>query len=89
MSGGIIHIAGPAVRVGMLLRQRCGWCGAMMADYDLERIAVPEGQEDAPGTWGAGELVLVDGNMSAVYPHVDGTELPANACALLDPAVTT
>lgn len=84
----VIHIAGPDITVGPLLRQRCGWCGAVLVDYDLTRIAVPTGQDPRPGIWSVGALVEVDGSASWVVPHVDGEQLPANACAQLDPEVT-
>lgn len=85
---GVIHIAGVHVQVGPLLRQRCAWCGAMLLDYDLSDIAVPEGQDPTPATWPHGDLVWVDGNASGVYPHIDHDPLPEGACARLDPAVT-
>lgn len=84
----ITHIAGIAVQVGSRLRQRCAWCGATLVDYDLERIAVPEGQDPTPGTWAADELVEVDGPASFVVPHEDGADLPPNACAVIDADVT-
>lgn len=43
MTGAVTHIAGLDVQVGRYLRQRCAWCGAMLSDYDLARVAVPEG----------------------------------------------
>lgn len=89
MSAGVIHIAGVHVQVGPLLRQRCAWCGALLLDYDLERIAVPEGQDPTPATWPHGDLILVDGGVSANIPHQDGQPLPDGACAKLDPAVTS
>jgi hypothetical protein len=84
----VIHIAGMQVQVGQLLRQRCSWCGAVLADYDLTRIAVPEGQDPTPALWETGVLVAVDGGASWVVPHTDGADLPPQACAALDPAVT-
>jgi len=84
----IVHIAGVDVQVGALLRQRCSWCGAVLIDYDLDRIAVPVGQDPRPGTWPVGELVARDGVASYVVEHVDGSDLPPEACARLDPAVT-
>lgn len=84
----VIHIAGPQVRVGDHLRQRCAWCGAALIDYDLTRIAVPEGQDPTPATWPGGELVAVDGRVSYVVEHADGDDLPEGSCALIDPAVT-
>ncbi|GAA4226100.1 hypothetical protein GCM10022254_09940 [Actinomadura meridiana] len=85
----MIHIAGPVIVVHPgYMRQRCSWCGTVLVDYNLERVAVPEGQEPTPATWEFGGLVEVDGGMSTVVPHADGEPLPAGACALLDPAVT-
>lgn len=84
----ITHIAGTRLQVGNRVRQRCGWCGATLIDCDLERVAVPEGQDPAPGTWGAGELVRVDGCASFIVPFEDGAEVPEDACARLDDDVT-
>jgi len=88
MAGAITHIAGAQVRVGSGLRQRCSWCGAMLCDYDLERIAVPVGQDPTPAMWETGRLVTVDGSASWLLEHEDGDEIPADACARLDDAVT-
>jgi hypothetical protein len=89
--GGIVHIAGPVLQVGNQLRQRCGWCGAVLLDYDLANTLSPcddrcqadgcRSEHHRPGTWPAGELVEVAGPASVVLPHEDGAELPANACA--------
>lgn len=84
----IVHIAGNDVQVGPYLRQRCAWCGAVLVDYDLTLVAVPEGQDPRPATWPVGGLVEVDGHVSSTVPHEDGKQLPENACAQLDPAVT-
>lgn len=84
----VIHIAGPDVQVGQHLRQRCAWCGAVLCEYALDRIAVPEGQDPRPTTWEAGALVAVAGAASWVVEHADGDQLPDGACANLDPAVT-
>jgi len=80
----VIHIAGPHVTIGPLLRQRCVWCGYLLIDYDLERIAVPEGQDPTPATWPGGELVLVDGNLSTIVDHEDDALLPPGSCPLAD-----
>lgn len=84
----ITHIAGMKVQVGARRRQRCAWCGALLCDYDLTRIAVPEGQDPEPAMWPPEELVVVDGIASYTIPHVDGADLPADACAQLDDEVT-
>lgn len=88
MSARVIHIAGVHVQIGKLLRQRCAWCGAVLLDYDLAAIAVPVGQDPTPATWPPGDLVLVDGGMSALVEHEDGSPLPDGSCGKLDPAVT-
>jgi hypothetical protein len=79
--GSIVHIAGNDVQVGAQLRQRCAWCGALVVDYELDRIAVPEGQDPRPATWPVGGLVEIDGNALWFVPHNSGDPLPANACA--------
>lgn len=84
----LIHIAGNDVQVGRHLRQRCAWCGAVLADYALDRIAVLEGQDPRPATWPVGDLVAVDGPLSYVVEHEDGQQLPADACGVLDAEVT-
>lgn len=88
MSDSVVHIAGPDIQVGAQLRQRCAWCGAVLIDYDLNRIAVPEGQDPRPSTWPVGELIEVDGPASWVVEHTDGDQLPPNACGQLDHEVT-
>lgn len=90
----IIHIAGDQVQVGPRLRQRCSWCGAVLLDYDLTRIAlcveVP-GEQDRghrPAMWELGSLVGADGNAQWVIGHRDGDDLPDGSCALIDHEVT-
>jgi hypothetical protein len=80
----VTHIAGSQVQVGSCLRQRCSWCGAILADYDLTRIAVPEGQDPRPGMWATGKLVRVDGLLSVIVEHEDGADLPDDACAVTE-----
>lgn len=87
-TGQITHIAGLVVHVGSLVRQRCAWCGAVIEDHDLDRIAVPIGHSPIPPTWEPGALVVINGIGTWTIPHEDGAQLPANACTRLDPAVT-
>lgn len=82
------HVAGLVVNVSSHLRQRCAWCGAVLIDCDLERIAVPVGQEGPPATWEVGALVVVDGNASWVAEDQGDDKLPEDACARLDHEVT-
>lgn len=80
------HIAGLEVTISdRFLRQRCAWCGAMLIDYDLTRIAVPIGQDPKPSTWPPGALVEVDGPVAYT---VDAGRLPDNACAAVHPELT-
>jgi len=83
---GVTHIAGAnIVLFGRYLRQRCDWCGIVLLEYDLERIAVPVGQDPMPGHWDPGTLVRVDGNISAAIdnPQItdEGIQLPPDSCA--------
>jgi hypothetical protein len=78
------HVAGLPVTVGQEMRQRCAWCGAVIVDYDLTRLAVPVGQDPTPATWELGALVVVDGGMQRVADDQADDKLPADACARLD-----
>jgi hypothetical protein len=84
----VIHIAGPLIAIGHYRRQRCAWCGAVLGDHDLTRIAVPEGQPFEPPCWPEGDLIAIDGNATWVVKHEHGQLLPDGACGKLDPAVT-
>lgn len=77
---GVVHIAGLDVQIGQMLRQRCSWCAELLVDYDLDRVAVPEGQTGRPATWPVGSLVLIDGGVKATVRHTDGDQLPPTAC---------
>lgn len=76
------HVAGPCLTLfGRYMRQRCSWCGAVLLEYDLSRVAVPVGQDPTPASWPVGEQIYVD---NSAVPHVgyvvktetndDGTE---------------
>lgn len=87
---GVVHIVGTVVDVGSRTRQCCAWCGTLLLDYDLTRIAVPVGQDvTAPSHFPPGALLEVDGNCKAVLSTEDGALLPDNACALTNPTATT
>ncbi len=76
----VTHIAAPQITISdRYLRQRCGWCGEILAEYDLTRIAVPVGQDPTPASWPVGALVTVDGGASWT---VEGERLPNDACAV-------
>lgn len=98
----VVHVAGPTLRAGHVRRQRCSWCGALLSEYDLSRIARPlEPGEDPenpepwePASWPVGGLVAISGTnpvcSRAVEPElVDGDpQIPADACMALDDEVT-
>lgn len=39
--GGLIHHVGSTLRIGPLIRERCSWCGALVYEIDVSKIAVP------------------------------------------------
>lgn len=89
----VVHIAGEVVTIGPQIRQRCSWCGAVLIDEDLSRIAVPIDQAGQPyPTWEVGRLIAVAGGGGfraiGVIEHEDGAPLPDNACGRLPHDVT-
>jgi hypothetical protein len=91
----VTHIAAqPIVVSGRRQRQRCAWCGAVLIDYDLARVAVkvePGQVPQPPSTWEVGVLVRVVGGYSSVVDpeFVNGEpQLPENSCASVDDEVT-
>lgn len=82
MMAAIVHLAGEVFMIGeRFMRQRCGWCGDVLIDYDLSRVAVPVGTDPMPATWQVGSQVLVDGGMSTV---VESEKLDDRSCASLE-----
>jgi hypothetical protein len=94
------HVVGPALTMdsrsrGRVLRQRCLWCGVLILEVELDRVAVQlpaDGSEPRPiGTWEPGAVVeIADGNprISALVEVGPDELLPGNACANLDHEVT-
>lgn len=75
----VTHIASDHITINdRFLRQRCGWCGAIIIDVDTARMATPIGQEGPYPTWPVGMLVLMDGPVSC-YVNLEG-RLPDNFC---------
>lgn len=92
----VTHLAGAAVEYqhesGRILRQRCSWCGALLVDENLDRIAVPVGQEGPIPTWELGRFVDVvspDGR-GGVWSLNDWTTgaVPQTACMRMPPEAT-
>jgi hypothetical protein len=101
MSAGIVHVAGLPVQYENHLRQRCGWCFAILIDMDLTRIAVPVDQLDEngefhPATYPIDGLVEVGGDNPKVSIVLDpepsatgkGTKVPDHCCLRLPPEMT-
>jgi hypothetical protein len=90
----MIHFAGIDVQIGQLIRQRCSWCGAVLADYNLALVAVPIGQPGPPAMWPAGALVEMEGNAAWIVDQPEGEligtprGLPAGTCADIEMAVS-
>lgn len=81
----MIHFASQAFQIGPHIRQRCVWCALLLEDYDLRRMAFPEGQDPTPATWVAGSLVEVDGDVQTSVEHTPGVDpLPPGTCYELD-----
>jgi hypothetical protein len=83
---GVVHIAGTVIVLfGRYMRQRCDWCGIILLEYDLARVAGLVGTDPTPAHWPPGSLVRVDGNVSASIdnPEVkDGEiQIPPDCCA--------
>lgn len=45
-AGEIIHFPAQMMRFGSVCRQRCAWCGALIQERDLDRIALRETERD-------------------------------------------
>jgi hypothetical protein len=94
----IIHFAGQTMTFGRVTRQRCLWCGALIQEYDLDSIAMPEARREPERRgkpieaeelgWWTG-LVAVSGTnpvmRSAVDDPADGNA-PERSCMMLLPA---
>jgi hypothetical protein len=79
-----VHIAGLALRVGNVARQRCAWCGVVLLEHDLENTfsMSSDGKPAEPGFWEQNRLVEIDGNAQWVRPEPEGSKLPVNCCAI-------
>lgn len=101
-NGTLVHPAGPVMYYTRadgkdLVRQRCMWCGTVLIDADLSRIAAqlnPDGSAPPFATWEAGGMVGVNGGMQWLVWTAEQTqsrhisEMTETCCMTLDPAVT-
>lgn len=94
----VAHLAAQWFRVGPRLRQRCGWCGAMLVDVDLSTVAMPTEQAAAVDpddptcgypTWPTGRLVAHNGAVWWLIEEGPDDPLPASSCAKLPPEATS
>lgn len=97
MTDEIVHFAGQTMTFGRITRQRCQWCGALIEEWDLDRIAMPEACRPAErrgkpiepadmGYWNG--LVAVSGTNPVTRWAVDDPEdgkAPDRSCMMLLP----
>lgn len=87
----IVHLAGIDLQYETILRQRCSWCGTLLIDQDLTRVALEtpaDGSDPAPyptwpvGGWIARETPDGDGGVTWVLePDPDNPlKAPAESC---------
>lgn len=93
----IVHIAGDAMVVGSVARQRCSWCGYMLINRDLNEDPVEEKSRAAATLeqinnvfFNCGDPVLVrrepgeDKETLLVLTHLIDQDLPEHACAMIE-----
>lgn len=98
MTHEIIHFPGPVMTFGMVARQRCAWCGALITEIDMANVGIDEASrpperrgspittDDFP--WWDG-MVAVTGTNPVSFASVpdDGTgKAPERSCMMLMPA---
>lgn len=90
----IIHFPGQVMTFGSVARQRCMWCGALIEEKDLDRIAIEEASRpperqgkplevDDLAWWR--DLVAVDGNWKSIVEHPADGKAPERSCMRLMP----
>lgn len=73
MSDELVHLAGPAITYDNVQRQRCVWCGALIDERDLSRMAVqvdPNASEEVQNEEATRALELKWEGFVAVNGHV-------------------
>lgn len=92
----IVHIAGVPIRAGNVIRQRCAWCGALIDEIDLERVAwQDDGENENPFIDAKGDpktrwqgLVAVEGGDALIgrwaVPDPDDEKIPEDSCMAFD-----
>jgi hypothetical protein len=93
----IIHLAGPVITFGPVQRQRCAWCGAVIEEWNIERVGMleadrpPERQgepveHDELPRWEG--LVAIDGCARWRVDEPEDHEAPERSCFVLLPSET-
>jgi hypothetical protein len=89
--GALAHVVGPALRFfssdgHQRVRQRCGWCGALLLDVPFTD------DEEGPVTWDELAQVRVIGGMIELIDtpplQEDNGYLVEDSCAFIDHSVT-
>ena len=90
----IVHLAGPMIQFDTVQRQRCVWCGALIDERDLARMAVqvdPTASEEVQREEATRALqlrwegfVAVDGNWRSSVPEPEDGKAPEESCMRLD-----
>ena len=84
----VTHLAGPVIdynhELGVVTRQRCSWCGAVLVDECDWLIAVPVGQDPRVPGWKAGAFIDWhhpdgQGGWGGENPWTEGP-IPETAC---------
>ena len=90
------HVVGISVETRGIRRQRCAWCGALLQEDDLSRMAWALNEDGSdpgpPSEWPVAEILRIDGNVLRVVPKDEWPEegkVPLDCCLRIDPQVTT
>jgi hypothetical protein len=99
VSDTVTHLAGPDIEYnhedGVVVRQRCSWCGAVLVDVKSWLVSVPVGQDSTIATWEVGRFVDVVspdglGGVWSLNPweHEHEKPIPETACLRMPLEVT-
>lgn len=94
----VVHFAGIPIFVhGRYVRQRCGWCGSVLVDVDLDGTTVPKplpGRLPDVQMYEPGVLVRLFDDLPSFEPTrlsglvLPDTRIPMDCCAMLPREVT-
>lgn len=94
-TGVVVHMPGDQITVKGVSRQRCLWCGALVAeqDWNATGVQIMTGQTGAEALAAAQAsrwtgFTAIDGNATYAVDAPPAGGIPAGSCMLLDPEVT-